>query len=114
VGQARQKRLRVVAAAPGEPIEVSIGDRTARRLSRLSSVAAGAAAAANAAVLTANAADKEFKDAVLAVLESNGVEVDLQTQGVKPDLDRVDGPVLLVVPLQQQPAPNESDPPAGG
>jgi len=101
MGEANGRRRQTAAAvAAGQPAEVALGERSARRLSAFLSAAQGAEIVAQAAAQQAKAVAEKYQEAVAAVLDVHGVVLTPEIE-VRFDPDRG----LLVVGRRESAPP---------
>ncbi len=85
MGQAKARKLNLVAqTAAGEPVTITLGEKSARRLAALYFATQGAKLTADAATAQHNALHAKWLEAIGGVLEAHGVEA---AGGVDHDTD---------------------------
>jgi len=100
MGQQRARRLNLVAtAASGQPVEIELGDKSARRLAALLHASQGAELAVQGATAQHAALRQKYEEALSGVLEAHGVE---SAGSVDHDVERS---VLTVTPAPPPPDP---------
>lgn len=101
MGESKNRRLSIVQKQlNNEPVLITLGRKSASRLSELAAMRAGAAQAAQSAVAVANGLDAKWREAVQVELDARDV--------VTPDEwtanhDTVKGTITLSPPKKQEP-----------